>query len=85
MHPRLNSGSKYVALGQMVLLCLFAVATAAAQTAVTGEITGTVTDPSGAVVSGANVTATSTSTGTTETETTNSSGAFRFAFQKPDT
>ena len=85
MHPRFSCYLKFVASAAVIGLCLFAIGTAAAQTAVSGDIIGTVTDPSGAVVSGATVTATSASTGVTETESTNSSGAYRFSFQKPDT
>src|SRR5580700_3486070 len=48
-----------------------------AQSLVTGDLTGTVTDPSGAVVSGASVTAKSTGTGSSRTTTTTSSGAYR--------
>src|SRR5579883_2836718 len=43
---------------------------------VTGTITGTVTDPQGAAVAGATVTATDTDRGTTRTATTNSGGVF---------
>ena len=43
-----------------------------------GSISGTVTDPQGAVVSGAQVKATNTSTGAPLTTTTDSSGLFRF-------
>ena len=42
----------------------------------TGEIIGTVLDPSGAVVSGAAVTVTNTSTGATRTLTSNSAGVY---------
>ncbi len=43
-----------------------------------GSISGTVTDPQGAVVSGAQVKATNTATGAVLTTTTDSSGSFRF-------
>ncbi len=56
----------------LVLLC-----TAWTQTS-TGAITGTVTDPEGAVVSGAQVKAIDSDTGATLTTTTDSSGVFRF-------
>ena len=49
--------------------------TAAAQTE-TGQITGTVTDPSGAGIPGATVTVRSTGTGTTRTVTTSADGAY---------
>ena len=50
--------------------------TANAQLAGKGEIKGTVTDSTGAVVPGATVTATSTTTGTKFTRTTSASGEF---------
>jgi hypothetical protein len=66
-------------------VCLFALTAAfllsssllVAQTTLsTGSVSGTVTDPSGAVVSGAKVSITNTGTGQTATLTSNSSGAF---------
>jgi hypothetical protein len=45
---------------------------------VTGSISGTVTDPSGAVVSDATVTLTNQGTGSVQTATTSATGAFRF-------
>lgn len=49
----------------------------------TGTITGTVTDPSGAVVSGAKVTAKSVGTGAVRSATTNSAGAYTIAGLPP--
>src|SRR4030095_10956641 len=46
---------------------------------VTASITGTVTDPSGAAVAGATVTATSQERGLTYTAVTNDSGLYRIA------
>src|SRR5712664_3672622 len=43
---------------------------------ITGEITGTVTDPSGAAVPGATVTATCTATNASRTATTSDSGSY---------
>ncbi len=54
-----------------------------AQSLVTGDLAGTVTDPSGAVVSGASVTAKNTGTGASRTTTTNSNGAYRFSLLQP--
>jgi hypothetical protein len=68
-----------LALLLTALLASFAVG----QSVVTGDIAGTVTDPSGAVVSGAEVTLKSVTEGTTVTTTTNSTGGFRFALLKP--
>ena len=54
-------------------------ATAQAQT-VTGAVTGTVTDPSGAVVSGAKITAHNLDTGVNTPTTTNATGFYRIEF-----
>lgn len=51
----------------------------------TGQITGTVTDATGAVVAGAKVEATSASTGVTRETTTNSAGIYTIPSLKPDT
>jgi len=56
---------------------------AAAQTVVSGDITGTITDPTGAVISGATVTATNLAENTSQTTTTTASGLYRFTFVKP--
>src|SRR5258708_34991371 len=55
----------------------------AAQSILTGDVVGTVTDPSGAVVSGATVTLSSVDTGSTQTAKTGSTGAVRFPLVKP--
>lgn len=57
--------------------------TIAAQT--TGSMNGTISDPGGAVVPGATVTATNTATGAVRTVTTNSSGAFAIDALQPGT
>ncbi len=54
-----------------------------AQSLVTGDITGTVTDPSGAVVSGATVTLKSDANGSTRNSTTGSNGTYRFPLLSP--
>ena len=66
----------------VALLCL--VVSGFSQTTVsTGGIQGTVTDPSGALVTGAIVSITNTATGQTASVDTNSAGAYTFAFLKP--
>ena len=63
--------------------CLFALALGAvAQTLTTGDIAGTVKDPTGAVVPGATIQLNNTDTGETRTQTTNASGEYRFTTLK---
>jgi hypothetical protein len=73
---------------QWIVVAILAVGTFAlqvgAQTVTTGDITGTVTDASGAVVSGAEVSLTSVSEGKRQTATTSATGLYRFSFLKPD-
>ncbi len=49
----------------------------------TGQISGTVTDPNGAVVQGANVTATSLDTNFSRSQTTNADGVYAFQLLPP--
>lgn len=50
----------------------------------TGQITGTITDPSGAAVPGATVTVKSVTSGTTRTATTNATGNYSITNLRPD-
>ena len=70
------------AVTALAALFLFA-SLAAAQSITTGEITGTVTDPSGAVIAGATVTLTSPGTGSVRTDSTDVSGVYRFPLLQP--
>jgi len=56
-----------------------------AQSLVSGDLTGTVTDPSGAVLSGAAVALKSDATGQTRSTTTGSNGNYRFSLLAPGT
>lgn len=70
-------------LPRHLVACLAAVlflAIAALGQTVTGSITGTVTDPSGAVIVAANVTATNTATGVKTTAQTNGTGVYTIRF-----
>jgi hypothetical protein len=67
----------------MLVVGMFALQ-AVAQTVATGDISGTITDASGAVVSGAEISITSVSEGKTQTATSNATGLYRFSFLKPD-
>jgi hypothetical protein len=63
--------------------CLLTSTTAFAQSLTTGEITGTVADPSGAVLPSVTVTLKSVEKGFTQSGTTNTQGAYRFALLSP--
>ncbi len=54
-----------------------------AQSGTTGALTGTVTDPSGAVISGANVAADSKATGQERTTATDTAGVYKFSQLSP--
>src|SRR5215469_14782412 len=58
------------------ILVIFAASALSAQTSSTGALTGTVRDPSGAVVPNAKVTATSSSTGQARSVTTSADGTY---------
>lgn len=64
-------------------LCLVFAPAGLAQSLVSGEISGTITDASGAVVPNATVNLASTETGFNESTTTSAAGTFRFALVKP--
>jgi hypothetical protein len=66
-----------------VLLCLFLACAGSAQTIVTGGISGTVTDPTGAIVPDATLTLTSATTGDTFSTTSTSTGGYSFSLLKP--
>src|SRR5579863_8910676 len=73
------------ALSLVVLLLLVASLTMAQTTVGTGSIVGNVTDPSGAVLSGARVTITNVATGRIINLTTNASGAYNSGALVPGT
>lgn len=68
--------------GLLFLLLATAAAVADGQT-VEGVISGTITDPSGAVVAGAQVTITNNGTGLSQTTKTGSGGEYRFQLVQP--
>lgn len=68
--------SKSFAIACVVLAALFSTAPAWAQTAATGAVLGTITDPGGAVAPGVNVELTNIATNETRTTETNSYGQY---------
>ncbi|HTZ99805.1 MAG TPA: carboxypeptidase-like regulatory domain-containing protein [Candidatus Aquilonibacter sp.] len=84
MHKRLAGlGLAAAVFACLLVLCLLCVSPAQGQTAGTGAITGTVTDPSGKSVPNATVTATSVGTGQVRTATTGSAGDYKFSLLPP--
>ena len=71
------SGTRFV----LAFICLVVICAPCllAQTAGTGAISGTVTDPAGAVIPRVAVTAVRAETGESRATTTDASGAFRFS------
>jgi hypothetical protein len=67
----------------LIVVVALAISGFAQTTISTGGIQGTITDPSGALVSGANVSLTNLATGEIASATTNSAGAYTFAFLRP--
>jgi outer membrane receptor protein involved in Fe transport len=79
-------GSKRVWLAVLAsAACLLLAASALPQGIATGSISGTIADPSGAVVPGAKVTAVNTATNTASTAQTNNDGAFALRSLPPGT
>src|ERR1700728_4422880 len=66
-----------------LLALAFFVVQALAQTITTGELAGTITDPSGAVVANANVELRSLDEGSVTNTKTNTTGYYQFAYLKP--
>ena len=70
----------------LLLLCLaISASLLRAQTTTTGELAGTVTDPTGAVVTNSTLMITNVATGAKVTAQTNSTGAYRFPLLPPGT
>ena len=72
-----------VILYVFLMVCLTGALPAWAQSTSTGTVAGSVTDPSGAVVTGATVTLTDTATNTPRTTTTNADGRYIFVDVNP--
>jgi hypothetical protein len=67
------------------LFSVIVVTTAAAQSITSGDITGTITDPSGAALPNAAVTLTNINTNGSQSTVANQQGSYRFAFLPPAT
>src|SRR5690348_10202722 len=81
-----SSGGKQAVLALLLsALCLLLAVSALPQGIATGSISGTIADPSGAVVPGAKVTVVNTATNTASIAETNSDGAFAVRSLPPGT
>ena len=67
----------------LVLVLAFCSTLSISQSLTSGDIAGTVEDPTGAAVPGATVTLTNNETGAKQNETSSSTGAYRFALLNP--
>ena len=67
----------------IVLALVLTTSAVFAQSIISGEVTGSVTDPTGAVVANATVTLNSKDVGTTQAVSTNAAGGFRFPLLRP--
>jgi len=72
-----------LALVSLLSFLLILPSTSWSQSLTTGDVFGTITDPSGAAVPNATVTLKNDDTGATATTTTNSTGAYRFPLLNP--
>src|SRR5690348_6061794 len=83
----MGSRSAAVKVVCVISLCFLAlsvsVSPALAQSASTGALEGTVSDPSGGVISGATVTATNLATGQSRVANTDASGLYKFSLLPP--
>src|ERR1700724_213841 len=76
---------RFTSLVGAITICLLIAQPGLAQSIISGEITGTVTDSTHAVVPNATVTLVGAESGFNATTTTNSSGTFRFPLLRPGT
>ena len=74
---------RFYALLALLLVASLMAPAAFGQSLVSGDLTGTVTDPTGAVLANTTVTLKSDATGETRTSSTNSSGSYRFSLLSP--
>lgn len=79
----MNSLNKLATALLTAIFCLTLTAAPTFAQQITATLTGTVTDPNGAVVTGATVTATSSDTGLTKSVTTSDSGRYTIPFLQP--
>ena len=75
----------FIHLNRLFLVLTLLAVCLSAQTVTTGDVTGTVTDSTGAIVPKATVTLKSSTTGETRTVEAGADGSYRFTFVRPGT
>jgi hypothetical protein len=81
---KITMTKQFFKMASLAMLIMFLLAfTSPAQTIVTGGFSGTITDPTGAVVPGVNLTLTNNSTGDTFTTVSSATGNYAFSLLKP--
>lgn len=84
-NKRLLRASCFPMFLKSALLAVLFIAGSSAQSIISGDITGTVKDPSGEVLPGATTTLKNENTGRVQTSKTNGSGQYRFSLLQPGT
>jgi Carboxypeptidase regulatory-like domain len=82
-HQKFKTKRKRIRLFVSILALAAFGSQAFAQSLISGDVAGTVTDPTGAVIPNVPVTLKSLDTDSTQTSATNGSGAYRFSLLKP--
>ncbi len=80
---RVMFNSRYLRVTLVIAALLSLSTLTVAQSLLSGDISGTITDPSGAVIPGATVNLKSLDTGATQSAKTNADGVYRFSLLKP--
>src|SRR5215467_11569980 len=76
--------SRFVFYTSLIIVCsLNFISSSLAQTAATGALTGTIKDPSGAVIPNVTVTATNTAINQSRSATTSADGTYKFGLLPP--
>jgi hypothetical protein len=83
MRKNKSLGVRFCVLCAVIAILTLAPIATSAQTLISGDLSGTVTDPSGAAVVGCNVTLKSSGSGEILKATTGTTGGFRFSFLRP--
>jgi len=85
MNPKLTLRNRLFTVALFTALILLLTSVTFAQTVVTGELAGTVTDPSGAAIANSKVTLKNDATGEAQQATSNPAGEFHFSLLRPGT